>query len=312
MDRPNFSLAQLRCFVAVADTGSISIAAEQLHASQSATSMAIQRLEAQLGCPLFIRHRSRGVSLTSSGRRLLGAAKTMLRQASDLTALSRNLHNEVAGELDVGCFPGIAPFLIPRVIKQLRQRHPGLSVQVREAGLGHMHQLLREGICEIILTHPEDLAGEFTTIPLAELPPYLLVEQAHPLVPTGRASLAELAGQPFVVRDHPRVIRYFEELFHSVGVTMPPMIKTTSFETMRGLVAVGSGFSIVHHRESISAVTLDGGRVATLEITDDLCTMPLGLQMLHGVRPNLRAQAFIAACRAATAETLAVSTASSS
>jgi DNA-binding transcriptional LysR family regulator len=303
-DRPDFSLAQLRYFVAVADTGSISIAAEQLHVSQSALSTAIQRLEAQFNCTLFIRHRSRGVSLSPCGRRLLGGAKAMLRQASDLKTLSRTVHNEVVGDLQVGCFPGIAPFLIPPVIKELRQRYPDLTVQVREAGLEHLQQLVREGSCDIILTHPDCVAGEFATIPLAELPPYLLVEQAHPLVPVGRASLAELARQPVVVRDHPRVIRYFQELFHCAGVAMPSMVKTTSFETMRGLVAAGAGFSIVHHREAIPAVTLDGGRLSTLEITDDLSTLPLGLQTLHGVRRHSRVQAFIAACRVATAEFL--------
>ncbi|WP_225730182.1 MULTISPECIES: LysR family transcriptional regulator [unclassified Nocardia] len=296
-DRLDFSLAQLRYFVAAAETGSISAAAERLHASQSALSLAIQRLERQLGCQLFLRHPARGITLTPAGRRLLSEARIILRQAQDLRAHGRQLQEEVTGVLEVGCLFSVAPLLIPAARKHLAQRCPELVIHVREANSEALHELLRSGICELALVYDLFTPDDLCVTRLVERRPYALVATADPLAAAGRATLAQLATRPLVMLDtrDGDVRRHQEGLFASAGVELPSVLSTTSFETMRGMVAAGLGFCILV--QPLGTVeTLDGGRTAAVEIVDDIASITLGFATLAGFQRNQRCQAFVDAC----------------
>src|SRR4051812_1926059 len=156
--RPRFTLAQLQYFVAAAETGNISAAAAALHTSQSGMSTAIQRLERDLGCTLFIRHRARGITLTPSGHQLLEKARDLLRDAGDLQELGQDLQSGTAGSLTAGFFVTLAPVYVPRILPRLRAAYPELTVQVLEADGVRLHQALRTGACDLALTYGLDIA----------------------------------------------------------------------------------------------------------------------------------------------------------
>jgi DNA-binding transcriptional LysR family regulator len=168
-ERLDFSLTQLSYFVTSAEMGNISDAAQSLHASQSAVSMAIRRLERQLETQLFLRHRTKGVSLTPSGRVLLAEAKSLLRQAHQLRVRSREWNGALNGVLDVACLPSIAPFVIPTVVSKLKMLHPGLTVNVHEDTVDRLLALLRDSTCELAVTC--ELPGENLTSPRRGGPP---------------------------------------------------------------------------------------------------------------------------------------------
>ncbi|GAA2795522.1 LysR family transcriptional regulator [Crossiella cryophila] len=296
-DLPDFSLTQLFYFAAAAEAENISTAARELHVSQAAMSAAIKRLEAEFGFPLLSRYQSRGVTVTPAGRRLLPMARKLLRDAAALTAYTRQA-DEVAGVLKIGCLSLITPFVLPPVHRQLAQRHPALSPQVTEAGMETLRELLRAGTHELVITHPVDPADEFATVHLADLRPYAMVAADHPFAGIGRAGLADLAGEPLHTNVEPGPLQFVRRLFDRAGLPAPQVSPVGSYEMLRGTVSAGRGFGIVYFRPA-TPVTLDGGRVALLELTDDLGTAPVGIQMLPGQRPSRRIEAFIAACRTA-------------
>src|SRR5690242_14425686 len=115
MSRVRISLRELEYFVDAAQAGTMSAAAATHGISQSAVSLAIGHLERSIGAQLFARQRGRGLTLTASGRRILLDARELLRQAESLEASAKALGEEIAGELLVGCFSPLAPFVMPRL-----------------------------------------------------------------------------------------------------------------------------------------------------------------------------------------------------
>ncbi|WP_448616499.1 LysR family transcriptional regulator [Modestobacter sp. URMC 112] len=294
--RPRFTLAQLQYFVAAAETGNISAAAMRLHTSQSGMSTAIQRLERDLGCELFLRHHARGITLTASGRQLLDRAQDLLRRAGELQELGQHLQTGTSGPLSAGFYVTLAPFYVPLVLARLRAAHPRITVQVLEADNVGLHESLRSGSCDIALTYGLELGDDMAFEPITRARPYAFVSAQHPVAGRPRATLRELAQAPMVLLDLPELSRYMLGMFEQADVPLPEIIRTTSFETMRALVAAGDGFAIVSRRLHLSSGPESGIRTVTIEGAQDVET---GLLRVAALRPNRRMQAFAEECRAA-------------
>ncbi|MFF2960273.1 LysR family transcriptional regulator [Streptomyces sp. NPDC057963] len=296
-DRLGFSLTQLRYFVVSAELGNISEAAEKLCASQSTVSAAVMRLERQLGVQLLLRHHARGVTLTPSGRHLLREARALLGQARNLKAQGDALASDTAGQLDVGFFLSIAPFLVPSVYRMAKERYATLQLNVHEASADRLLDFLQDGRCELIVTY-DFLSGDSRFHSLIELSPYALLADGDPMGEAGRIGLDELAARPLVTLNIPTVLRHFEAIFADAGVPMPQVVTTTSLETMRGLVAAGSGFALMYQRAS-NVMTLDGGRVRAVEISGDAPSVSLGVAMMPDLTMSSRGKAFLEVLRSA-------------
>lgn len=295
--RPEFSLTQLLYFVTIAETGNISEAAERLHASQSAVSAAIQRLERQLENQLLVRHRAKGVSLSPAGKLLIDDAREILRQAQALKHLSSKLQSESGGRLDIASYYSITSCLMPRAISRATASHPYLTVNVHDAHTPV--DLLLNGTCELAVTHSFNSSEEtrFTEIVRPKL--YALIEQSHPLADSRTASLADFKSDSLLMADTPspnRIYAYIESAFRKSEIPMPEVISTTGLEAMRALVGAGVGFMLTHHRPP-SPGTPDGGRIAAVEITDALPQLSIGVLRLRQSPPSQRACDFVRALR---------------
>jgi DNA-binding transcriptional LysR family regulator len=296
--RPRFTLAQLQYFVAAAEAGNISAAAARLHTSQSGMSTAIQRLERDLGCALFIRHSARGITLTANGQQLLDRAQELLRLAAELQQAGEDLQTGLTGRLNAGFFVTLAPFYVPQVLPRLRAAHPGLTVEVLEADGATLHAALREGSCDIALTYELSLGEDMAFEPVARIRPYALVSAQHPVAGRPSASLRDLATAPMVMLDLPETSRFMLGMLQRAGVEPPEIVRTTNFETMRGLVAAGSGFAILNQRPRFPASQEGAARSVAITDAEELA---IGLLSVAGVRPNRRRQVFTEECRAAAA-----------
>ncbi|MFC9862125.1 MULTISPECIES: LysR family transcriptional regulator [unclassified Streptomyces] len=294
-DRLGFSLTQLRYFVVSAELGNISEAAEKLCASQSTVSSAVMRLERQLGVQLLLRHHARGVTLTPSGRHLLGEARALLGQALSLKAQGDALASDTAGRLDVGFFSSIAPFLLPLVHRTTKERHVALQLNVYEESADRLLEFLQDGRCELAVTY-DFLSVGARFHPLADLPVHALVADSDPMGRAGFVGLSELAARPLIALNAPAVLQHFEMMFARAGVSMPQVMTTTSMETMRGLVAEGSGFALMYQRAS-HAMTLGGGRVRAVEIAGDIPSVSLGVAMMPDLTLSSRGRAFFEVLR---------------
>ncbi len=296
--RPRFTLAQVQYFVAAAEAGNISAAAARLHTSQSGMSTAIQRLERDLGCDLFIRNPARGITLTPGGHQLLQRARELLRQAAELQQAGEDMQVGLAGPLRAGFFVTLAPFYVPQILPRLRAAHPGMTVEVLEGDGATLQAALRSGSCDIALTYGLAIGEDMTFERVAHIRPYALVSAQHPVAGRRSAMLQELVTAPLVMLDLAETSRFTLGMLQRVGVEPPEILRTTNFETMRGLVAAGSGFAILNQRPRFPAS--QEGEVRAVAITDAV-EITIGLLSVAGVRPNRRMQVFTEECRAAAA-----------
>ena len=293
----SFTLKQIRYFIAVAETGSITEAGKRLHISQPSVSAAIAELEQRFEVDLFIRHHAQGLSLTPAGARLYKDAKNLLEQAEELRQGAVGLGQALEGELHVGCFQTFAPMVMPRVIRAFAAAHPAIAISLHEHHVQGVLDGLASGSFEIALTYDLNLGEDLAFEPLVEIPIHAVLAKGHRLAREKEVSLEQLTRWPMVLLSLPQSREYFLSLFASRGLRPRIAQETPSFETLRGLVASGDGFAVMHSRP-VSQQTLDGRQVVYRPIKDRIRPQSLGLARLARLRPTRRSEAFAAVARA--------------
>jgi len=293
----SFTLKQIRYFIAVAETGSITEAGKRLHISQPSVSAAIAELEQRFEVDLFIRHHAQGLSLTPAGARLYKDAKNLLEQAEELRQGAVGLGQALEGELHVGCFQTFAPMVMPRVIRAFAAAHPAIAISLHEHHVQGVLDGLASGSFEIALTYDLNLGEDLAFEPLVEIPIHAVLAKGHRLAREKEVTLEQLTRWPMVLLSLPQSREYFLSLFASRGLRPRIAQETPSFETLRGLVASGDGFAVMHSRP-VSQQTLDGRQVVYRPIKDRIRPQSLGLARLARLRPTRRSEAFAAVARA--------------
>ncbi|MDX5312755.1 MAG: LysR family transcriptional regulator, partial [Rhodococcus sp. (in: high G+C Gram-positive bacteria)] len=172
---PAFTMRQLVAFVAVAETGTISAAAERLLVSQSAVSLAVTELEKALSTQLCVRRRAHGVQLTPAGESLLARARTLLQQASEIEDEMLGSGGELAGRLAIGCYTTVGPTILPPMLSEFTDLHPRVSLEFREAMADELAERLEGGALDAVITYDLELPPTWRTATLMTRRPALVV-----------------------------------------------------------------------------------------------------------------------------------------
>lgn len=150
----DLDLRQLRYFVAIAESGGFSAAAEVLHIAQSALSRHVRNLEAECGGPLFERA-SRGIQLTTAGRLLLDRARKLLREADSIRVDIQSENDEPTGQVRFGTTPSVAQALFEPLATHFLQRYPKVHLQLVESIKPDPSALLSRADLDLALTSPK-------------------------------------------------------------------------------------------------------------------------------------------------------------
>jgi DNA-binding transcriptional LysR family regulator len=261
------TLRQLEYAVAVGQLKGVSLAATELNVSQPAISMAIARLEEEVGRPLFIRRRGSLVVPTSFGR-------PFLREAQSVLAAAGRLIDPDEGALAaptpvaVGCFTDLAPILLAPALTRFRKHHPAISVTTQVGDFDSLTEALRGGRIDFALTYELGFDGGFVRQKLASLQPHAIVATDHWLAGRQTVTLRELAGDALILSDQTRSVQHLLELFHRVGVDPHIAQRDASLETMRSLSANDFGVGIAYTRPT-PRQSYDGRPLAVVEIADE-------------------------------------------
>ncbi len=140
----NITMKHLRYFEALSRHGHFGRAADDCAISQPALSLQMKELEEILGAPLVERG-ARQIRLTRLGEAFAARARDILRAVDELGDLARASNSPLLGRLRIGVIPTVAPYLLPRVIKDLTQRYPGLDLRPREAVTQKLIEDLMDG-----------------------------------------------------------------------------------------------------------------------------------------------------------------------
>ncbi|HEX2146427.1 MAG TPA: LysR substrate-binding domain-containing protein [Pseudorhizobium sp.] len=146
----SLTLRQMRYFEAVAREKHFGRAAESVHVSQPALSAQIAAMEQTLGVQLVERSRS-GALVTRKGEDVLERVKTILEQVDQLADSTRGGASMLDGPVRIGIIPTVAPYLVPKLVPCLRQRHPGLELELKEAVTDKMIVELQDGRLDAVI-----------------------------------------------------------------------------------------------------------------------------------------------------------------
>lgn len=192
-------MQQLRCFVAVAETGSVARAAERLHMSASPLSRQIIALEARLGLVLFLRQGKR-LQLSASGRRFLSQCQALLAQAAQVEAQARDEAQGLAGLLTIGyvdsaLFHGV----LPQAVQALKTHRPQLRIALQSMRTDAQFVALGRGDIDAAFTHRAPPTGTGLSSQRVARDAYLLAMPArHPLARVRTLRARDLAAVDFL------------------------------------------------------------------------------------------------------------------
>ncbi len=295
--RPNFTLKQLRYLAAVAECANITEASNRLGVTQSAVSVAISDLEANISAKLFIRHRAKGANLTQDGVKFLIKAKELLHQAAELQDFGTELSNSVRGDLNVGCYFMLTPFFVAAILSSIRETYPNLRIRLFEDRLDVLQQSLLNGHCDLAFLYDVEVHPDLSQALLTSYPPYALLSSESPLAARESICLSDLAKEPLIMIDLPHSRTYVQNLAALRGVELTVAYRVSTFETIRSLVSHGHGFSILNQHVSLEAA--QGGKALVARpLDDDLPSVKLVLAYAESARLSKRASAFIDVCHA--------------
>ena len=235
-------LRQLRYFVAVAEESSYTRAAERLMISQQSLSQQMTLLERMLHTKLFDRD-TRGTSLTAVGSLFLPEARAVLERADGaFNVVARAARGEI-GSLCLAFLTTTTNYLLPPVVRAVRQRLPELQLTTEETTIAPLVEGLRKGRYDVAFTRPPLVDGLETRTLVSE-PVCAVLPEGHPLAGRAELTLGELAGERWVLT--PRSSwepwhQAFDNSFRAAGYTPDVVQRDASVQGLLGLVAAGVG-----------------------------------------------------------------------
>ena len=171
--------ARCRAFLAAAETGSFSRAAEMLRYTPSGVNQLVTALEKEIGFSLFSRS-TKGVALTANGQLLLPVIREILHQEDKLFELSAQMNGLLIGTVTIAAYSSIATHWLPAVIRDFQENYPHVEIKLMEGIWQEVSQWLEERTADIgFLSYQENMPFEW--IPLAEDPMLALLPRNHPL-----------------------------------------------------------------------------------------------------------------------------------
>jgi DNA-binding transcriptional LysR family regulator len=263
---PNISLRQLAYLVEIAETGSMTAAADSLLVSQATISLAINDLERRLGTNLLVRRPGRGVSLTDAGESVIDDARRVLSAVDDLYASARSPEQEIRGRVRLGCFTTITPFYVPRLLALMAARYPAVELEILEGSQVDLHRALAEGTCEMVLTYDSGLDPALSRQNIATRRPQVLLPAHHALANRPEIDVRELTDEPLVQYASPMSVANTEKLLRARGIETTPVFSSSNIETVRAMVANGLGYTILVQQWPIDR-SVDGLRVSSRPIS---------------------------------------------
>ena len=237
-------LSQLEVFLAVAQEGRFSRAAEKLFRTQSAVSQSIRKLERELGEPLFDRSSREGV-LTDAGQVLQEYAEKLLNLRSNAQEALVELREMHRGKLLIAANEFTALYLLP-VLGEFRRLHPMIKISVaRSLGSRIPDEVLRHTVELGVLSYdPQDPQLRSVVVYLDEL--VFVVPPRHPLAKAHRVSIQQLGAESFVAHMVPspyrdKVIQAFKR--HKTPLHMD--VELPTLQAIKNFVAMGNGVALV-------------------------------------------------------------------
>ncbi|NLD70789.1 MAG: LysR family transcriptional regulator [Limnobacter sp.] len=237
-------LKRLELFALVAELGSLSKAAAAADTTQPHVSRQIARLEAQWGDRLFERT-GRGVALTDFGRRVEPEVRLLLAQARQLAAAVENVSGVPSGTVDLGVVPSVASRLLPRLLRDLREKAPRVRLRFTEDFTGTLEERLASGHLDMVVMNRYGEAPRTGEDVLGFVDTLLIGRPNDPRVKGQVVQFRQLAGLPLVLPPMPNGLRTFlDRQARQYGFKIQVELEVNNLATMMNVAASGEAFTL--------------------------------------------------------------------
>jgi DNA-binding transcriptional LysR family regulator len=244
-------LRHLRYFVAVAEHGGFTRAAERLGIQQPPLSQQVKALELELGFKLLNRH-PRGVDLTAGGAVFLEEARRILGGVNEAVRKATRVAQGMEGSLSVGfTISAAVHHLSSEILREFRKLHPGVALEYREGNAAELTEKVATGSLQAALIRaPVAKTPELVFVTLLQEDMLLALPNTHPLARRGSrpVPLLSLAGESFILVRRPGAPGMYANLIaacHRLGFSPLIAAEVQNMLTNLMLVAAGVGISVV-------------------------------------------------------------------
>ena len=239
-------LANLNAFIAIAETGSFSLAGERLHLTQPAASKRIAGLEQQLKVRLFDRL-GREIGLTEAGRALLPRAYQILGVLDDTRRALTNLSGEISGRLTLATSHHIGLHRLPPLLRAFTRSHPEVALDIQFLDSEVAYEEVLHGRAELaVITLAPETREPVRAVMVWDDPLDFVAAPEHPLARSGSISLADVARHPAVFPGGNTFTHHIvRRLFEREGLTPNIGMSTNYLETIKMMVSIGIAWSVL-------------------------------------------------------------------
>ena len=243
-------LKRLRVLKEVAEQGSFSAAADELHVSQSAVSQQISALEAEVGVPLLLRLRG-GPQLTEAGALLVSHADAAICRLEEAERELAELAGMGSGELRLASFSSANASLVTRAARGFRDRHPDVRLSLSEADPEDSIPQLKRGATDLVLAYDFELDSieddrDLVTTHLLDEDMHVALPTDHPLAEAGAIELGTLADETWLCGSSESSCRRLTVgSCERAGFKPDVAYESNDYTAMQALVAAGMGVTLI-------------------------------------------------------------------
>lgn len=285
----SLDLAELETFVAVAQAGSFSAAAQQLCVTQPAVTGRVRRLEAALGTTLL--HRTtRRVETTAQGARLLDEANQALRGLRAVIAGFQDEARLARQRVAVAATPMLAALAMPAVIQRYTQRYPDVQVDLLDMQYRNALEALDTGVADFALLCLEEEDGRYAFEPLRSDDMVLVVPPGHALAQEARVDATVFAAHGMMIIEQYRTLcDRIDEILGSRCLSLAPVRVVGNLTTLVGMLEAGLGITLLPRA---IAQRGDAKRHVIVEVDGIDMRRTFGIVQTSGARPGVAAASF--------------------
>jgi DNA-binding transcriptional LysR family regulator len=297
-----FTLRQLQYFIAVAEEGTVSGAAQSLSISQSAVTEAIKELESDLGVTLFERHR-RGLTITHKGHQFYRHANRILTDVQDARrSFAPDAEPQAQRHLSLGVTSLVAGYVLSDLLARFRRAYPGIDVSAIEDNGDYLEHLLIGGELDVAVMVISNLRDRNALqAEIFETSPYRLwLPLGHKLAAAESIALSDIASEPLIMLTVDETEENTGKLLSALGAKPHVAFRTRSVEAVRSLVATGAGIAILPDLV-YRPWSLEGDRIESRDISGALPVVQVGMVWRRGSSLPQAARDFIGIAQAQVA-----------
>ncbi len=281
----------LKVFCDLAETGSFSLAASKNFITQSAVSQQIRSLEERYGRELL--ERSKGhARLTQAGEVLYQAGKDIVHRYREIENNLQSLARSVAGTVRVGTVYSVGLYELSAPLKKYLRTFPDVTVHLEYTRANKIYEDVSHGEIDLGIVAYPNKRPQLLVAPFREDRLVLICSPQHPFANFQRVSMKKLHGEKFVGFERDVATRRaLDRVFRQHGIKVQYIMEMDNIETIKRVVEVGSGLSIVP--EPTIAQEVKNDTLRAIQFSDEPLMRPLGILLKRGRRFTPAVQEFI-------------------